>query len=107
MIGALRPEELAERLRRSPGSLLLLDVREADERAIASIEPSLFIPMGEIEARMAEIPRDRPIVVFCHSGARSMMVGAFLSQNGYTDVSNLSGGIDAWSRLVDPAVPRY
>ena len=99
--------EVAERLKREPHRLVLLDVREPYERDLAAIEPSLHIPLREVPDRLSEIPRDRTIVVYCHGGARSAMIAGFLEGEGYADVANLSGGIDAWSRKVDPKVPRY
>ena len=94
--------------RRDAGeSLLLLDVREPDEIATASVAGATVIRMGEIPSRMNELPADRPIVVMCHHGARSANVVAFLNANGYPNAVNLAGGIDAWSTEVDPKVPRY
>jgi rhodanese-related sulfurtransferase len=64
--------------------------------------------MGEVPGRVAELPRDRPIVVMCHHGVRSAHVVAYLREaHGFEQVVNLSGGIDAWSCDVDPRVPRY
>jgi len=107
MVTELTPAEVAERLAKSPGRVLLLDVREPFERETAVIEPSLHIPMGEIESRMEEIPKDRDLIVYCHGGFRSAMVAGFLEAQGFPSVANLSGGIDAWSVDVDPKVPRY
>ncbi len=106
MFEQLEPAEVARRMAGSPG-VVLLDVREPWERAQAAIEPSLHIPMQEISQRIAELPRDRPIVVYCHSGHRSSMVAMYLSNQGLKDIANLSGGIEAWSLKVDPQVPRY
>lgn len=100
-------DELAAALRDPGRPITLLDVREDDEREVARIEPSLHIPMGQVARRMHEIPAGRPLVVYCHMGGRSEMVAAFLEANGHPDVANLAGGIDAWSRKVDPKVPRY
>lgn len=90
---------------------LLLDVREPWETALASIRPArgdtVFVPMMQIPMRLADVDRSRPVVCICHHGARSAQVVAFLVQQGYPDVYNLTGGIDAWSRDVDAAVPRY
>jgi sulfur-carrier protein adenylyltransferase/sulfurtransferase len=99
--------ELAEQLKRSPKSIVLLDVREPYEREMALIDPSLHIPMSEVPDRLDEVPRDRTVVVYCHGGGRSAMVAGYLEQSGFRQVVNLAGGIDAWSISVDPRVPRY
>jgi rhodanese-related sulfurtransferase len=87
--------------------LVLLDVREPDEIATASIPWATVIEMREIPLRINEIPRDKPLVVMCHHGGRSERVAQFLEANGYDNAINLTGGIDAWSTSVDPSVPRY
>lgn len=107
MVADRSPQQVAERLKPGRSPVLLLDVREPYERELAVIEPSLHIPMGDVPDRLSELPNDREIVVYCHTGARSAMIAGFLEGQGYRDVSNLSGGIDAWSRQVDPKVPRY
>ncbi|MGA8302952.1 MAG: rhodanese-like domain-containing protein [Thermoplasmata archaeon] len=107
MVAELRPEEVAEKLKENPGRIFLLDVREPDERELAAIEPSVHIPMRDVPGRLSELPTDREIVVYCHGGTRSAMIAGFLEGKGYRNVANLSGGIDAWSRAVDPKVPRY
>ena len=90
---------------------VLLDVREPWETALARIDkarsPCLNVPMMQIPMRLAEIDRARPVVCICHHGMRSAQVVAFLVQQGYPSVYNLTGGIDAWSCHVDPAVARY
>lgn len=86
---------------------LLIDVREADEFALCHIEAARLIPMNSIPTRLAEIPQDVPVLIHCHHGGRSMKVTHFLRSKGYTQVSNVKGGIDAWSLKVDPKVPRY
>ena len=63
--------------------------------------------MREIPARLAELDADKPLVVMCHSGGRSRRVAEFLLGNGFTNVFNLKGGIDAWSTQLDSRVPRY
>jgi rhodanese-related sulfurtransferase len=107
MVAELEPEEVAQRLRAAPDRVVLLDVREPYERELAAIAPSLHIPMHEVAERIDELPKGKELVVYCHAGARSMMVAAFLEHRGFTPVANLAGGIDAWSRRVDPTVPRY
>ncbi|HLY76423.1 MAG TPA: rhodanese-like domain-containing protein [Thermoplasmata archaeon] len=107
MVDSITTYELAALLKRDPGSVLLLDVREADERAIACIRPSKHIPMDSVPDRLDQLPRDRRIVVFCHHGGRSYTVAAYLESEGFRAVTNLTGGIDDWARSVDSSVPRY
>jgi len=84
----------------------LLDVREPYEYQIAQIGGTL-IPQNDVPNRLAEIPRDREIIVQCRSGARSQRIAEFLKQSGYTQVANLAGGILAWSDEIDPSVQKY
>ncbi len=107
MVEELAPTEVARRLKEAPQGLVLLDVREPFERELAAVEPSLHIPMREVASRLEEIPRGRTVVVYCHSGGRSATVAGYLEHHGFPDVANLVGGIDRWSREVDPSVPRY
>ena len=86
---------------------VLLDVREDGEVAYANIEGHTHIAMNLIPLRHNELPDDKPIVVYCHHGMRSMQVALFLEHAGFSDVYNLSGGIEAWSVQIDPSVPRY
>jgi adenylyltransferase/sulfurtransferase len=99
--------EEASRLLSGPTPPVLLDVRETDEYAVCRIEGSRLIPMNTVPTRLAEIPTDAWVLVQCHHGGRSMKVTQFLRSKGFTRVSNLKGGIDAWSLKVDPKVPRY
>jgi len=104
----LSPREFAHRWpSEKSNEVLLLDVRERPEVALASIDGARVLPMSEIARRIDELPRDRPIVVLCHSGGRSARVALFLAASGFKDVYNLAGGIDAWSCDIDPSVPRY
>ena len=100
------PLELAPRLRNGEAPFLL-DVREPFEHRIARIEGATLIPLGTLERALIQIPRDREIVVYCHHGVRSRTAADLLGINGFAHVHNLTGGIDRWSREVDPAVPRY
>jgi len=88
-------------------SITLLDVREPWEYEIAQIAGARLIPLGELEERLAEIPREGMLVVQCHSGMRSEHGARLLRQAGFENVYNLEGGIEAWSSEVDPAVPKY
>jgi sulfur-carrier protein adenylyltransferase/sulfurtransferase len=85
----------------------LIDVREAFEYEIARIDGAKLIPLGEIAERADELPRERPIVVHCHSGQRSAQAVRLLQQRGFDKVYNLEGGIDAWSDQIDSSVPKY
>ncbi len=87
-------------------SFTLLDVREPHEVEFAKIEPHVHIPMGTLPVRHEEMDKGTPIVVMCHTGVRSAQVCQYLEPLGY-NVTNLKGGIDAWSALVDLTVPRY
>ena len=86
---------------------LLIDVREASEVATCAIAGSRHIPMQQIPAHLNELPRDQLILVHCHHGGRSMRVTQFLRANGFTQVSNIAGGIDTWAELIDPTLARY
>ena len=89
---------------------VLLDVREPWELAVASVRPAGFrlcaIPLGQLAARLAELAPQARVACLCHHGARSQAAAGLLANCGYT-VCNVSGGIDAWSRQHDAAVPRY
>ena len=84
----------------------ILDVREAYEYQIANIGGKL-IPINEVPQRLAEIDRDREVIVQCRSGARSQRVAEFLQQAGYPKVVNLAGGILAWADQIDAKVQKY
>ena len=86
---------------------LLLDVREPWETQICNIEGSELVPMQALPARLHELDSDRPIVCICHHGGRSAHVAMFLARQGFSDVYNLTGGVDAWARQVDAAMPTY
>lgn len=93
--------------RRTRGdSLTLLDVREDWEMSVASVPGVVHIPMAQVQARIAELDRNREIVVLCRSGRRSLEVAKFLQLSGF-QASNLTGGILAWSRDIDPSIPTY
>lgn len=102
----LSVEELAQ-WRASGKTFVLLDVREPSELRAASLPGALHIPMRQIPARIAEIDRDADIAVLCHHGGRSEHVAQFLAMHGFTRVHNVAGGIDAYSKRVDKAIPRY
>ena len=101
-------DALELKARRARGEdLVLVDVREPHERRIALIEGAVPIPLGELPARVRELDPAREIVLHCHHGVRSLRALEFLRQSGFQRLKSLRGGIEAWSRDVDPAVPRY
>ena len=87
---------------------VLLDVREPWEAATASLSGAVLLPMGDVTSRAhAELDPDAHIVVLCHHGQRSLSVAMWLRAQGFEFAQSLAGGIDGWSRVVDPEVPRY
>ncbi len=102
----ISPTDAAALLREQKARLI--DVREPWEVATAHVEGALVMPMGDVPARShQELDPDEHIVVFCHAGVRSMNVTVWLRNQGFDNVQSMRGGIDAWSREVDAAVPRY
>jgi rhodanese-related sulfurtransferase len=107
MIKDITPREFLER-RAAGNDLCLLDVREDWEIALAPVPSHIVhIPMGQIADRLGELDSQRETVVICRSGGRSMQVAHLLESRGFGSVSNLAGGILAWSRDLDPKIPQY
>ncbi len=98
--------ELKTRIQHEP-HLFLLDVREPNEFQYARIENSVLIPLNQIPQRLGELNPQREMVVICHHGMRSSQACMYLVNSGFKNVSNLAGGIDAWSSDCDSSVPRY
>ena len=109
MIPTLTPQELQQLQVGGGEAPLVLDVREPSEWSRCRLPGALTIPMGQIPAALDSLRphAGRSLVVFCHHGIRSAQVVRYLLAQGFEAVFNLQGGIDAWSRLVDPSVPRY
>jgi len=99
-------EELKKKLD-AKEDFVLLDVREPHEIDICKIEQSVVIPMGEVQDRLSEIPKEKEIVVQCRSGARSAKITGFLKTQGYDKAVNLAGGILAWAEKIDTSMPSY
>jgi adenylyltransferase/sulfurtransferase len=103
---AISPKELKARLDKGD-KLVLVDVREDWEYSLAKIEGSVLIPLGTLPQSLAKLTKDSEIIAICHHGMRSADATNFLLQQGFPNVKNLVGGIDAWSTQVDGTVPRY
>jgi rhodanese-related sulfurtransferase len=103
---AISPSALAA-LRNSPQPPTILDVREPWEVALCAIGGSRFIPMPQIPARLAELPRRGMLVILCHHGMRSLQVADWLRTHGYGNAVNLTGGIDLWAQEVEAGMARY
>lgn len=93
----------------SESELLLVDCREQPEIDFCRIEGSQPIPMNETPNRLSKLEsyRDKRIIVYCHHGTRSLFVANWLRMQGFASVQNMTGGIDVWSQLIDPSIPRY
>lgn len=102
----LSPQETHQKLR-SEDAVHLLDVRTEQEYAICRIEGATLIPLQELPGRLAELDATQEMIVYCHTGVRSMQAVHFLRESGFERASNMLGGIHAWSREVDPTVPIY
>ena len=102
----ITPRELKDRLDKGD-HIFILDVREPWENSLAKIEGAVLIPLGSLPHSLDKLDRNVEIVAHCHLGMRSADATGFLLQQGFSNVKNLVGGIDAWSVQIDPTVPRY
>ena len=100
------PNTLAGMLREGC-DVIVLDVREPWEFEICRIGDSRNIPLATLQQRLAELADDRPLVVVCHHGMRSLQAAAWLRNNGFDNAVNLAGGVDAWARVVEPGMATY
>lgn len=105
-VPAIEVEQLRDLLNSSTPPLVI-DVREKWEHDLCAIPGSTLIPLGDLPKRLAELPKDSMIVMHCHHGGRSSRATAYLGQQGYEKVFNLTGGIHGWSTRIDPAVKTY
>jgi rhodanese-related sulfurtransferase len=85
----------------------LVDVRDDWELGIAALPSALHIPLPQLPASLEALDPARPVVLLCHHGMRSLQAAFWLRQQGYDDATSVAGGIDAWSRRIDPSVPTY
>jgi rhodanese-related sulfurtransferase len=111
LISQISVEELAQRLSTSDSSIQLVDVREPQELAIASLDGFVNLPLSEFAEWGDQVPTlfnpHAETFVLCHHGVRSAQMCQWLLAQGFTNVKNIAGGIDAYSLLVDPAIPQY
>ncbi len=100
--------EVAARIQ-ADRSYLLIDCRQPDEHATASIADARLIPMNELPARLAELEpfRHQRFAIHCHHGGRSLKVARWLREQGFEQAQSMAGGIDLWAQQIDPSVPRY
>lgn len=103
----LTVEETRRLLTETPDRVMLIDVREPHEVEICRITGAEHIPMRQIPEHVGTLPKDKHLLIHCHHGGRSLRVTQYLRANGYDAVSNVAGGIDAWSLVIDATVPRY
>lgn len=103
----LTPDECKTHLEQAEPGPLLLDVREPWEYQIVHLEDSHLVPMREIPAILETLDPHQEIIVICHHGIRSRHVALFLEHQGFSNVVNLSGGLDAWARHTDTSLPTY
>jgi rhodanese-related sulfurtransferase len=111
LIPQISVEELVQLMSESPEGLQLIDVREEEEVAIASIEGFENLPLSAFAEWSDQIHTrfdpDAETLVLCHHGGRSAQMCQWLLRQGFTHVKNVAGGIDAYSIIVDPSIPRY
>lgn len=102
----ITPAELAA-LRGRPEACVIVDLREPWEVAICHLPDALHLPFAELADRAGSLPRDRPMVVVCHAGVRSLNAVRYLRECGFGRATSLRGGLDAWAIEIDPGMPRY
>ena len=105
-IGDMTPEELKQKMDAGDKNLFVLDVREPNEYQICNLGGHL-IPLNDLPKRVSELDASKEIVVHCKMGGRSAKAVDYLKQQGFTNVHNLVGGINAWAERVDPTMPKY
>ncbi|MCU0703179.1 MAG: rhodanese-like domain-containing protein [Fimbriiglobus sp.] len=108
MITQIHPRDVKAKLDTGE-PVVLIDCREPEEYAICRIEGSTLLPLGELARRAdeVEVPEGAMVVVYCHHGVRSINGAFMLARAGIPNVASMAGGIEAWSVLIDPSVPRY
>ncbi len=100
-------EHARDLLAQGGNQVVLIDVREPSEYETARIAGAKLIPMGQIPENLPQLPADKHLLIHCHHGGRSLRVTQFLRAQGLTRVTNIAGGIHAWSQRIDPSIPTY
>ena len=103
----ISPELVNEMLESTEEQTILLDVRDDWEWELAHLEGAIHIPLGELGVRTSELNPRMETVVYCHVGERSIDACLVLWEAGFRKIRSMTGGIEAWSELVDPSVPKY
>lgn len=99
-------QEAQEQLSQKNPQPTLLDVRENMEVAVCRINGATHIPLHELEDALEKLPKDNPVLVYCHHGRRSLLAANYLNSKGFVAIS-IMGGIDAWAQHIDPSLARY
>ena len=100
-------EETRRLLADNPAGVHLIDVREPDEYETARIQGSQLIPMRQIPENITSLPKNKHLLIHCHHGGRSLKVTQYLRGQGFNAVTNVAGGIHAWSQRIDSSIPTY
>ncbi len=103
----LNPQQLVEHIKACSEKPLLIDVREVSEFAICAIDGSTNTPLQQLPDALNQLDPEQEYVLICHHGMRSQRAGEFLYNNGFRNLINLVGGIDAWASDIDPKMERY
>lgn len=106
MIKSISPQE-AKQLIENESSLKLIDVREPWEYKLAKLENSQLIPLRDLTNHLEKFEPNDSFLIYCHHGSRSFYACAYMLQQGFKEVYNLEGGIDAWSKEIDKSIPKY
>ena len=106
MIKSILPKEVKQLIEKE-SSLKLIDVRESWEYKLAKLENSQLIPLRELTNHMEKLEPNDILLIYCHHGSRSFYACAYMLQQGFKEVYNLEGGIDAWSKVIDKSIPKY
>jgi len=106
-ISVAQAQALLRKTSETSAPALLVDVREPHELEIARVDTALHIPLRELPQQADALPRDRPLLLLCHHGGRSRRATEYLRHLGFSNATNVAGGIDAWAEQIEPSLARY